>query len=141
MKRCAFFWLRQRRDDARLQNAVTTCYASVGCVNVRCVQWVSGNRHQLAQRSRPQAGVAVQRHDVLNAAGQVHAVCKIKRACAVLAGQVVCIGCGNQPHQLFQLAAFALPAYPLALSAAPFAPPVDDQKARCLCLDRRVIGI
>ena len=135
MKRRAFLKLRQRRDDPRLQNAVTPRHTPADRVDVRCVQWVRCNGDQLAQSRGRQAGVAVEGHDVLNAAGQVHAVGKIKR---VVPGCVIFVSCGNQTYQCFELAALALPAYPFTFGAAPFAPPVNDQKARRLAFVRWV---
>ena len=138
VKRCALFRLRQRRDDTRLQNAVARCHAPAGCIHVRRIQWVRGYRHQLAQGRGRQAGVAVQRHDVLNAAGQLHTVGNVKSffaACALVVAR------SQQANECFELAALALPADPLALGAAPFAAPVDEQKARGLVIARGIFSV
>ena len=135
MKRRAFFCLRQWRDHARLQNAVASRNAPAGRVNVRCIQRVCGDRHQLAQGSGRQASVAVEGHNVLDVTTQMHAIGKIKRTFVWF---VFIVSCGNQLHQRFQLAPLAFPAYPLAFSGAPFTPPVDDQKTRRLPVSRGV---
>ena len=57
---------------------------------MRRVQWMRGNGHQLTQGCGRQAGVAVQRDDVLNAVGQLHPVGKIKRAVVWCVGFVTC---------------------------------------------------
>ena len=129
------FW--QRCDNTWLQNTVATDHATAASVDVRRVQRMRCNRHQLTQGSRWQAGVAVQRHDILNATGQIHAIGKVKPAIARCGS----FFSGNQPHQRFKFAALSLPANPLALGTAVRAPPVNQQKARCLPFCRRVGGI
>ena len=67
VKRRTLFKRRQWRDHARLQDAIATCDAARSLIDMRCIQWMRGNRHQLAQGGGRQAGVAVEREDVASA--------------------------------------------------------------------------
>ena len=121
----ALVGLRQGCHDPRLQNAVTCGDTLAGRVNLRRVQRMRSNRHQLAQCCRRQAGVAVQGHDVPNAAGQAHAVRHVEGLFADRTLAWKFVRC-QHPYQRLQFAALALPTYPLAFGSAPCAPAVND---------------
>jgi hypothetical protein len=113
---------RQGRRDARLQDAVAADDATRFGVDQRPVVRVSGHAHQLAQSARWQLRVTVESDDVGRVRGDLRLEAEVEEQ-AGLAG-------GQHGHQLFDLAALALPADPALFGVAEAALAVQQDEAR-----------
>ena len=72
IERRAFRLRRQGRDHPRLQDAIASRHPAAGAIDLRRVQRVRGNRHQVLQRPCRQAGITVERQHIAYAIGQPH---------------------------------------------------------------------
>ena len=113
---------RQRRDHARLQDAVATHHAAQACVEAWLVVRMRGHAHQLAQPSGWQLGVAVQRDHVGRGGGDTRGLAKVQEGGAAAP-------CQGGDQQL-QLAPLAFPANPALLGRAEPAFAVQQDKTR-----------
>ena len=114
--------LGQGCSDLRLQDAVTVYDAAGLRVDPRCVVRMRSDAHEPAQAFGRQLGIAVECHDVARVRCNLRQLCHIQKRCAVAGGQCV--------HQLFELAAFALPSDPALFGLAEPTRPVQHQKPR-----------
>ncbi|MCY1219812.1 hypothetical protein D9M72_318020 [compost metagenome] len=113
---------RQRWRDARLENAVAAHDALPG----RIEPWLVQRMGHLADQ--PQRGIAWQPRVGVEGDDVAHAGRHLR--CPAVDGHVAGVaGAAQQPVQLMQLAALALPSHPLALHGVEHAPAVKQQKA------------
>ena len=130
---------RQRRDQTRLQDGVARHHALAAGVQARLVVGVGGHADQFAQTPGRQLGVAVQGQHMARAGGQARLLAQVCEGRAGGRGQGGgglgvgrAVGGADQGgDELFELAAFALPADPALLADAELALPVQQHKARC----------
>ena len=113
---------RQRRDDARLQDAVAAGQRAPVGGQPRLVVWVRGHAHQLAQAAGRQLGVAVQCQDVAGVGRDAGGLAQVVEGLAAAFGQ--------RGDQLFEFAALALPTDPALLGLTEAAAAVQQQEAR-----------
>ena len=116
---------RQRRDDARLQDAVAARDAARAGIELRFVVRVRSHADELAQPPRWQLGVAVERDDVAGVRLDTREFAQIDERAAAIGR-----GLGQQRDQLLELAAFALPADPALLGLVIQAPAVQHDEPR-----------
>ena len=131
----AFAGARKRRHDARLQDAEAGHDAARRGVDPRRIERVRGDRHQIAQGARRQAGIAVERDDVGDARREAGDR-RVGQEAAGVAG-------GQQAQQHLQFAALALPTHPVLFGFAPAAWAVQQHEAghaarrrRMTCVER-----
>ncbi len=110
VKQCDLARGGQRRDHARLQDAVAAGHPAPAGIKPGLILRMRRHAHQLAQAAGGQLGVAVQRHDVGCAGCDARRFAQIQKHAAAAFGQ--------RGNQLLQLAALALPAYPALLALA-----------------------
>ena len=132
------FRCRQRRADARLQDAVALRDDAPHRVDDRLVVRVRRDADELAQAPGRQLRVAVERDDVARAGFDPRPLAELdERPRRAAAG----LGCGQQSDQVFELAALALPADEALLGFAEHARPVQHDEARRAVGRRRVAGV
>ncbi|OIQ64478.1 hypothetical protein GALL_539710 [mine drainage metagenome] len=113
---------RQRRDDTRLQDAITTDHALAGRVQLGLVIGMGSNAHQIAQTSWRQLGVTVQGDHVACLQFQLRQRPQVQKHSGVAGGQ--------RGHQRLQLAALAFPADPGLFGKAEAARTVEQDEAK-----------
>ena len=121
------FRRRQRRHDARLQDAVALRHGARDGVDLRLVVRVRGHADEIAQAAGWQLCVAVERDDVTSAGLCARPFAEVdERPWCDRAGSE----CGEQFDQLLELAALALPADEALLGFAEGACAVQHDEAR-----------
>ena len=123
----------QWRQHPGLQDAVALYHALACGIQPGLVLGVLGHPHQAAQAARGQLRIAVEREHIAGLGRQVREFAQVQEGALPASGE------GR--HQLFELAALALPADPLLLRGAVGAGAVQQQKPRGTARDRRVLGI
>ena len=111
----------ERDADARLQDAVALGDTAGARIEGGPVERVGDDADQLARDAARQPGVAVERDAVLDV-GQDRQIADRDREARVG-------GAAQQPVELLDLAALALPPHPQALSGVPLPQPVKQEEA------------
>ena len=117
----------QRRDEARLQNAIARHDAAAIGTQHRSVGGVGGNSNQFAQAPGGQLGIAVQRHDVARAGSTTRQGGEIFKSRRWPLG--VARAFHEFGHQLLKLAALSLPTDPARFARAVAALAVQEQES------------
>ena len=133
MKQREIFGRRQWSHDARLQDAVTADHAATAGTKRRLILWVRGNANQLAQATRGELRIAIERHDV-------GSVCRNARRFAKTQ-EGVKAAFSQRGDQQLQFAALAFPPDPALLGLAETSHPVQDKEARRIANGRWVAVI